>query len=178
VAHATTEEGMRRAVLAGVSTIEHGDEGTAPIFALMKAKNVALCPTLSAGEAMSEYREGWRRGIDPDPKRVREKKASFALALKAGVTICFGGDVGVFTHGENARELVAMVAYGMSPLAVLQSATSVNADVFGRSNSIGRIKKGLLADIIAVTGNPLQDIQYMRQVKFVMKGGIVYKLLN
>jgi imidazolonepropionase-like amidohydrolase len=172
--HATTAEGMRRAAEAGVSTIEHGDEGTPEVFQLMKAKGVALCPTLSAGEAVLGYR-GWRKGVDAEPERITMKKKSFAAALKSGVTICMGGDVGVYTHGDNAREMERMVEYGMQPIAVLQSATSVNADVFGYSNQIGRVKNGLLADLVAVEGNPAFDMRTIRQVVFVMKDGVVYK---
>lgn len=174
VVHATTAEGMKRAVMAGVSTIEHGDDGTPEVFQLMKEKGVALCPTLAAGEAVLQY-HGWRKGVDADPHRVVAKKQSFAAALKAGVTICMGGDVGVFAHGDNAREMELMVEYGMQPLAVLKSATSVNADVFGYGAEIGRIKKGLLADIIAVEGNPTTNIHDIRRVVFVMKNGTVYK---
>lgn len=174
VVHASTPEGMRRAVLAGVSTIEHGDEGTPEVFQLMKDKGVALCPTLAAGEAILQYR-GWRKGVDPEPERVIAKKKSFAAALKAGVTICMGGDVGVFAHGDNAREMELMVEYGMSPSAVLKSATSVNADVFGYSAKIGRIKKGLLADVVAVEGDPTTNMHDIRNVAFVMKDGVVYK---
>ncbi|HEY0680564.1 MAG TPA: amidohydrolase family protein [Chitinophagaceae bacterium] len=172
VAHASTPEGMTRATMAGVSTIEHGDEGTAEVFRLMKEKGVALCPTLAAGDAVEQY-NGWRKGTDPEPERIMKKKKSFQLALQSGVTICFGGDVGVFTHGDNAREMEMMVEYGMNPLDVLRSATSVNADVFGYRSSIGRIRKGLLADIIAVEGDVLQDIKYIRKIKFVMKDGVI-----
>lgn len=172
--HATTPEGMRRSILAGVSTIEHGDGGTAEIFKLMKEKNIALCPTIAAVEAIAQY-HGWRKGIDPEPVTVANKRKSFQLALQAGVTICMGGDVGVFAHGDNAREMELMTEYGMKPLDVLKSATSVNADVFGYANKIGRIKNGLLADIIAVTGNPADDIKSVRKVVFVMKDGIIYK---
>jgi imidazolonepropionase-like amidohydrolase len=170
--HATTEEGMRRAANAGVSTIEHGDGGTEEIFKLMKEKGVALCPTLAASDAVEEYK-GWRKGTDPEPQRIRDKKKSFALALKAGVTICMGGDVGVFTHGDNAREMELMVEYGMKPLDVLRSATSVNADVFGYGSRIGRIKKGIFADIIAVEGDPSQDIKNIRKIKLVIKNGVI-----
>lgn len=168
--HAGTAEGMRRAILAGVTTIEHGDEGTAEIFKLMKEKGIAFCPTLAASDAIAQY-NGWRKGIDPEPARINAKKKSFALALQSGVTICMGGDVGVFPHGENGREMELMVAYGMKPIDVLRSATSVNADVFGYSNDIGRLKKGLLADIIAVSGDPSVDIKAIRQIKWVMKDG-------
>ena len=173
VAHASTVEGMRRAIFAGISTIEHGDDGNAEIFALMKEKKVALCATLAAGDANLQY-AGWKKGIDPEPARITKKKKSFALALQAGVTICMGGDVGVFAHGDNAREMEIMVEYGMKPLEVLRSATSVNADVFGYGNSIGRLKKGLHADVIAVQGNPLDSMRVLHNVTLVMKDGKFY----
>ncbi len=173
-AHATTPEGMTRAINAGFTTIEHGDNGTEDVFRLMKDKNVALCPTLAASEAYEQY-AGWRKGIDPDPERIISKKKSFAAALKAGVTICMGGDVGVFAHGDNAREMELMVDYGMKPTDVLRSTTSINADTFGYGDKIGRIKKGLLADIIAVEGDPSADIKNIRKVKLVMKGGVIYE---
>jgi imidazolonepropionase-like amidohydrolase len=173
VAHASTEEGMRRAILAGISTIEHGDNATAEIFDLMLKNKVAYCATLSAAEATSEY-DGWKKGSLPEPKRITTKKKSFALAIQKGVTICFGGDVGVYAHGDNAREMETMVAYGMKPMDVLKSATSVNADVFGYGDKIGRIKKGLLADLVAVNGNPGENISDIRKTVLVMKDGIVY----
>jgi len=172
--HSSTPEGMRRSIMAGVSTIEHGDEGTAEVFRLMKEKGVALCPTLAAGDAILQYR-GWKKGIDPEPASIVNKRKSFQLALQAGVTICMGGDVGVFTHGDNAREMEMMVDYGMKPLDVLRSATSINADVFGYANKIGRLKTGLFADIIAVPGNPQEDIKVVKKVSFVMKDGKIYK---
>jgi imidazolonepropionase-like amidohydrolase len=174
VAHASTQEGMRLAANAGVSTIEHGDEGTEEIFRLMKDKGVALCPTLAAGDAILQY-GGWKRETDPEPARITAKKRSFQTALKAGVTISMGGDVGVFTHGNNAREMELMVEYGMKPSDVLKSATSINADVFGYSEKIGRIRKGLLADIIAVQGDPSVDIKAVRNIRFVMKDGKMYR---
>ncbi len=173
VAHASTPEGMRRAILSGVETIEHGDQGTAEIFKLMKEKGVALCPTLAAGDAIERYK-GWDSSIGPEPERIIEKKKTFKLAIDAGITIVFGGDVGVFPHGENYREMQLMVAYGMQPLAVLQSATSVNAKVFHLHN-LGKLQKGYLADVIAIEGNPANDISYMQQVRFVMKDGEIYK---
>jgi imidazolonepropionase-like amidohydrolase len=176
VTHATTAEGMRRAVMAGVTTIEHGDAGTEEVFKLMKEKGVALCPTLAAGDAVLQYR-GWKKGIDPEPRSITEKKKSFQLALQAGVTICMGGDVGVFTHGDNAREMEMMVEYGMKAIDVLRSATSINADVFGYGNKFGRIKKGFFADIIAVDGDPSVDIKNIRKIKLVMKDGVIYKSL-
>jgi imidazolonepropionase-like amidohydrolase len=174
VAHATSAEGMLRAINAGVSTIEHGDNGTEEVFKLMKEKGIALCPTLAAGDAVQQY-HGWKKGIDPEPAKIKNKKKSFALALKAGVIICMGGDVGVFTHGDNAREMEMMVDYGMKPIDVLKSATSINADVFGYGNKFGRIKKDLLADMIAVEGDPSIDIKNIRKRKLVMKDGIIYK---
>jgi imidazolonepropionase-like amidohydrolase len=173
VAHASTKEGMRRAVMGGVATVEHGDEGDDEIFRLMKEKHVALCPTLAAGEAILQY-SGWKKNIDAEPSRIADKKKSFQSALKNGVTICMGGDVGVFSHGDNAREMELMVEYGMKPLEVLRSATSVNADVFGYGEKTGRIKKGLLADIIAVKGDPSKTISDIRNLVLVMKEGMFY----
>lgn len=173
VAHASTPEGMRRAIKGGVETIEHGAGGTLEIFKLMKEKGVGLCPTLAAGDAITRYK-GWKKGTDPEPERITNKKKSFKLALESGVDIIFGGDVGVFTHGENYRELELMVEYGMKPLEVLKSATALNARVFHLDN-LGRLQKGFLADIIAVEGNPSKDITTMRKVKFVMKDGVIYK---
>ncbi|MEO8111750.1 MAG: amidohydrolase family protein [Ginsengibacter sp.] len=171
--HATTAEGMRRAITAGVTTIEHGDNGTPEIFSLMKQKNIALCPTLAAGDAIAQY-NGWHKRSDPEPERIIEKRKSFTDALKAGVTICMGGDVGVFPHGDNAREMELMVDYGMKPINVLQSATSVNADVFKINDEVGRIKPGLFADILIVKGDPSKDIHDIRNVTLVMKNGLVY----
>jgi imidazolonepropionase-like amidohydrolase len=163
-----------RAITAGVSSIEHGDNGTDEVFKLMKEKGVALCPTLAAGDAVAQY-HGWKKGIDPQPARISEKKKTFQMALKAGVIICMGGDVGVFPHGDNAREMEMMVDYGMKAIDVLRSATSINADVFGYGDKIGRIKKDLFADIIAVNGDPSVDIKNIRQIKLVMKDGVIYK---
>jgi imidazolonepropionase-like amidohydrolase len=171
--HTGTTEGMRRAIEAGVSTIEHGDGGTPELFALMKTKGIALCPTLAAGDAIAQY-SGWRRGIDPEPERIRQKRESFRQALAAGVKICMGGDVGVFPHGDNAREMEMMAEYGMAPLDVLKSATSVNADVFGIAGKVGRVRPGLLADLLVVDGNPSIDISRVRKVRWVMKEGLIY----
>ena len=173
VAHSATPEGMRRATLAGVETIEHGDGGTPEVFRLMKEHNVALCPTIAAGDAILRYR-GWKPG-DPEPARIAEKRASMRAALDAGVTMCSGSDVGVFTHGENGRELELMADYGMSPLAVLRAATSTNARLLHMADQIGAVRTGLLADLVAVRGDPARDIHTVRNVSFVMKGGAVMR---
>ncbi len=174
VAHASTPEGMRRATLAGVETIEHGDGGTPEVFRLMAERGVALCPTLAAGDAILQY-GGWRKGTDPEPERIRRKRASFRAALDAGVTICAGSDVGVFPHGDNARELAMMAAYGMAPLDVLRAATAVNARLFHLDDRLGRIRPGLLADLVAVDGDPTADLAALRAVRLVMKDGILYR---
>jgi imidazolonepropionase-like amidohydrolase len=171
--HATTAEGMRRAILAGVTTIEHGDQGTPEIFRMMKEKSIALCPTIAAGEAIEQYR-GWKKGTSQEPERVTEKRKSFKAALEAGVLICMGGDVGVFKHGDNAREMEDMVEYGMKPIDVLRSATSINADVFRISKKVGRVKPNLLADLIVVEGDPSANISQVRKIKLVMKDGVIY----
>jgi imidazolonepropionase-like amidohydrolase len=170
VVHAVTPEAMKRATLAGVKTIEHGDMGNEETFRLMKEKGVALCPTLAAAESVLQY-EGWKKGIDAEPVRIVSKKKSFSAALASGVKICMGGDVGVFAHGNNALEMELMVEYGMKPLDVLRSATSINADVFGYGDRIGRIKKGYLAVIIAVEGNPTDNIKQVKNIKLVIKDG-------
>jgi imidazolonepropionase-like amidohydrolase len=174
VAHASTKEGMMRAIEGGVETIEHGDSGDEEVFKLMKEKGVALCPTLAAGDAVEQY-NGWKKGIEPESDRILNKRKSFDAALKAGVIISFGGDAGVFAHGDNAREMEMMVNYGMKPIDVLKSATSINASVFHQGD-IGQLKAGLKADIIAVSGNPIENITDIRKVNLVMKDGKVYLL--
>ena len=169
VAHASTAEGMVRAARAGVHTIEHGDGGTQEVFELMAELGVAFCPTLAAGDAIAQY-NGWRKGSDPEPGRLRRKRASFRVALDSGVEICFGGDVGVYPHGDNVRELEMMVEYGMAASTVLHVATGGNAAIFELPDR-GRIAPGLLADVIAVRGDPSVDIGALRAIEMVMKGG-------
>jgi imidazolonepropionase-like amidohydrolase/outer membrane protein assembly factor BamB len=172
-AHAMSKEGMRRATLAGIETIEHGDQGDIEVFRLMVKHNTALVPTLTAGEAMSRY-AGWKPG-QPEPQGLRSKRAVFKEALEAGVTICNGSDVGVFAHGDNARELELLVEYGMTPAAALRSATSVAAKVLHLEDKLGAIKPRLYADLLAVEGDPTREIGSLRKVRLVMKGGVLYR---
>jgi imidazolonepropionase-like amidohydrolase len=172
-AHANTAEGMRRATLAGVDTIEHGGEGTPEVFKLMRAHGVTYCPTLAASDAIARYR-GWN-GSDPAPPMVAQARKAFSIARAAGVTMCVGGDVGVFAHGENAREMELMVTAGMPAPDVLIAATSGNARSFHVGDQLGAVKTGLMADLVGVEGDPSREIQAVRAVRFVMKGGKIYK---
>jgi imidazolonepropionase-like amidohydrolase len=172
--HATTPEGMRRAILAGVDTIEHGDSGTPEVFQLMKEKGIALCPTLAAGHATSQY-SGWRPGTDPEPQGIQRKRESFKAALAAGVTIASGSDVGVFTHGDEAREIELMVQYGMPAIDALKSATSIDAKVLHMETQIGKVIQGLQADLVVVDGDPTRDMSVLHKVKLVMKAGAVVR---
>jgi imidazolonepropionase-like amidohydrolase len=175
VAHASTAEGMRRATLAGVETIEHGDGGTLEVFRLMKQRGVAFCPTVAATDATSQYR-GWKKGQQPEPPRIIDKRRAMQAARQAGVTLAMGGDVGVFAHGDNVREMELLVQeYGLSPIEVLRTATSGNARIFHLADR-GRLAPGLLADLVAVAGDPTQQVQALHQVKLVMKGGAVVAL--
>jgi len=169
-AHAMTPEGMRRAVEAGVTTIEHGDQGTREVFRLMHDRGVALCPTLAAAEAYAMYFHGYVPGKSPEPERLKTKWASFRAALEAKVRICFGGDAGVFSHGKNVRELELMVEHGMTPLAALKSATSGNAEILHLPDR-GRIAAGMLADLVALDGDPTRDVGALWKVSVVWKGG-------
>jgi imidazolonepropionase-like amidohydrolase len=170
--HANTPEGMRRAILAGADTIEHGSEGTPEVFKLMAQRGTVLCPTLAAGDAVARYR-GWN-GAEPAPQGVQDDRKAFAAARAAGVKMCMGGDVGVYTHGTNAREMLLMAAAGMPNAGVLTAATAGNAGYFGLTDR-GRIAPGLLADLVAVEGDPVADLKAVTRVSFVMKNGVDVK---
>ncbi len=172
-AHASTDAGIRRAVEAGVTTIEHGTEASRATLELMAARGIALCPTLAASEAVSRY-AGWQPG-QPDPPRVAADRRMFADALAAGVTLALGSDAGVFAHGDNARELELMVAYGMTPAQALAAATSVAAGVIGRADDLGRIAPGYTADLVALDADPLADPAAVRQVRLVLKEGVPFR---
>lgn len=170
--HSSTPEGMRRAIEAGADTIEHGYGGTAAVFAAMRARGTVLCPTLAAADAVSRY-AGWN-GADPPPPAVATSRAAFALARKAGVRICAGGDVGVFAHGDNVRELELMVENGMSSAEVLVAATATNAGALGLDDR-GTLRAGQRADLLAVAGDPTRDIAATRRVRLVMQAGVIVR---
>ncbi len=172
-AHASSDEAVRRAVMAGVRTVEHADGATEETFRLMAEHGVGLCPTVAAGYSITEY-GGWDPATDPEPEGIRRKRESFLSALHAGVKICFGGDVGVFTHGTNVLELELMVKYGMPIMDALHAATGGNADILDLPDR-GRVAPGLLADLVAVKGDPSKDISALRNVVLVVKGGEVVR---
>jgi len=172
-AHSVTAEGMRRAILAGVDTIEHGYGGTPEIFKMMHDRGTGYCPTLGASEAYARYFQGWN-GQEPAPESVQENRRAFQMAMKAGVPICMGGDVGVFAHGENWREMDAMQRAGMPAAEVMIAATSGNAHIFHLADR-GEVKPGLLADLVAVDGDPTRDVNAVRRIRLVMKGGEVVR---
>jgi imidazolonepropionase-like amidohydrolase len=174
-AHATTEEGMRRAILAGVSTIEHGYGGMDQTFQLMAEKHVAYLPTLTAAEAYAEYFEHYKPGQDKMPPKLERAVNAFKMAQKAGVTIGLGSDVGVFAHGTSYREAEWLVHGGMTPLQAVLAATAVNAKIIQKGEKLGQVRAGFWADLIAVPGDPTTQIEALRDVKFVMKDGLVYK---
>ncbi len=170
-AHASTDQAIRRAVVAGVDTIDHGTFASDITLRLMAQKGVVLCPTLAASEAMAIY-SGWTPG-EPDHQRILDARSLMHRALESGVTIACGSDAGVFSHGDNAREIELMVDYGMSPERALKSATTVAATTIRMEDELGKIEPGFLADLIAVEGDPLTDPAALRKVRFVMKAGVI-----
>ena len=178
-AHAHGDEGMQRAILGGVKTIEHGTYMSDETMELMKKHDVYLVPTITAGKEVAEKAKV--KGFYPEivvPKALAvgpQIQGTFARAYKKGVGIAFGTDAGVFEHGINGKEFGYMVEAGMPAMEAIQSATITNAKILGMENEIGQIKEGYFADIIAVSEDPTQKISTMENVVFVMKDGKIYK---
>lgn len=178
-AHAHGAEGMKRAVSAGVTTIEHGTYMTEEIMQMMKDRGTYFIPTLLAGAFVAE--KGAEEGYYPDVVAPKARKVgpqifkTFEKAVKFGVPIGFGTDAGVFPHGQNAREFELMVDGGMKAIDAMKAASSINASILKESENIGAIKTGLYADIVAVQGDPTRDIKILQNIPFVMKGGVVYR---
>ncbi|HOX83626.1 MAG TPA: amidohydrolase family protein [Chryseolinea sp.] len=178
-AHAHGAEGMKRAVMAGITTIEHGTKMTEEIMNLMIQKGTFFVPTITAGKFVAQQANvpGYYHPLVV-PKALEigpQIQQTFAKAYKRGVKIAFGTDAGVFPHGENAKEFGYMVEVGMPAMEAIKSATIVNAGILGMSDKIGTIEKGKLADIVASDENPLQNIKTLEKISFVMKEGVVYK---
>lgn len=178
-AHAHGTEGMKRAVLAGITTIEHGTKMTEEVMDLMKQKGTYYVPTISAGKFVAEKAKepGYYHPLVV-PKALEigpQIQQTFSNAYKRGVKIAFGTDAGVFPHGENGKEFGYMVEAGMPAMEAIKSATVVASGILGMSDKIGTIEKGKLADIVGVDENPLTNIKTMEKVSFVMKDGVVYK---
>jgi imidazolonepropionase-like amidohydrolase len=181
-AHAHGAEGMKRAIKAGVSSIEHGTFMDDEVIRLMKQNGTYYVPTITAGKSVADSAK--IQGYFPPlvvPKALEtgpKIQSTFARAYKAGVKIAFGTDAGVFMHGKNYREFEYMVEAGMPPMEAIKSATVMAADLLGLSDKLGSLEKGKIADIIAVNGNPIQDITNMKNVVFIMKEGVIYKQQN
>ena len=173
--HAASDAGVRMAVEAGVDSVEHGYGASEATFRLLKQHGVAYEPTLTAVESTAEYFEHYVAGKSEPTARMREAEHAFRTALKLGVTIGNGSDVGVFTHGDNWREPAAMVAYGMTPAQALHAATDVAAKILRQSQHFGRIAPGLAADLAAFGGDPSVQIDALKKPVFVMKDGIAYR---
>lgn len=174
IAHASSAEGMRNAALAGVQTIEHGDGGTPEVFALMRERNVVLVPTVAAGHAITQY-GGWRPGTGAEPARIKAKRESVRAALAAGVTIANGSDVGVFAHGDNARELEILVDYGLTPMQAIVAATATAGRIIMDDGTLGTLRAGSHADLLVVNGDPSVDIGALRRVHMVVQGGRIVR---
>jgi imidazolonepropionase-like amidohydrolase len=172
--HAASDAGVRMAVEAGVDSVEHGYGASEATFRLMKQQGTAYEPTLTAVESTAEYFQHYVPGKSEPTERMREAEHAFRTALKLGVTIGNGSDVGVFRHGDNWREPAAMVAGGMTPVQALHAATDVAAKILRQSQRFGRIAPGLAADLAAFHGDPSTQIDALQHPVFVMKAGLPY----